>query len=52
MMEVGVANPIAHGHAMTNTLIMACTANDSGSSEKIAQAQPVKTANEITVGTK
>ena len=43
---------MAQGQAITNTDIMALTASEIGSSEKIAQAQKVSTDKTMTVGTK
>ena len=51
-MAVGVANPNAHGQAMTNTEIITVTTNSNDSPPINPQYRPAKRDNPITIGTK
>ena len=51
MMAVGVANPKAHGQAITNTEIVMVNEKIQVSCPKKNQASPAKTAKTMTIGT-
>ena len=52
MIEVGVANPIAHGQAMINTATALTSAKDrAGDGPNVNQARKVNNAASITTGT-
>ena len=51
-MAVGVANPSAHGQAITNTEIVIVKAKTQDSCPKKNQARPAKIASTMTIGTK